>query len=83
MQENSFPRPQSRRPPDIAPTSTRPPGEAIRSRSAHIILSPEAEDYDAFVSVWGEVGTKEDDGYYIFRAVDKLGDNVTFIHLTK
>ena len=53
------------------------------SKIPTIILSPEAEDYDAFVSVWGEVGTKEDDGYYIFRAVDKLGDNVTFIHLTK
>jgi len=53
------------------------------SKIPTIILSPEAEDYDAFVSVWGGVGTKEDDGYYIFRAVDKLGDNVTFINLAK
>jgi len=37
-----------------------------------VVLSQEAQQYDLFEQVWPDVGTKEDDGSYVFRAVDSL-----------
>ena len=42
-----------------------------------VILSEEAGGYELFNTVWGEVGTEEKDGKYVFRLVDALG-NVTY-----
>jgi len=38
-----------------------------------LILSPEASEYPAFVQVWQNVGTVEDDGWYVMREPDSLG----------
>jgi hypothetical protein len=39
-----------------------------------MILSPDAADYPWFVSSWGDVGTKETDGWFVLREVQKLGE---------
>ncbi len=37
------------------------------------LLSTDAEDYPGFGSLWKEVGTKEKDGWFVFREVQKMG----------
>ncbi len=37
-----------------------------------ILLSPEVEAYKGLVLAWGRVGTVEDDGTYVFRALDVM-----------
>ena len=44
------------------------------------ILSEDAEDNALFNRVWGDVGTKEQDGNYVFRKVDALA-NITYYNL--
>jgi len=38
-----------------------------------IILSPEAKAYTAFDQVWPQVGTVEDDGWYVMRTPEVMG----------
>ncbi len=38
-----------------------------------IILSPEAEVYDAFVNAWEQVGSVENDGWYVMRKPEFIG----------
>lgn len=38
-----------------------------------ILLSPEAGIYSALKSVWGQVGTVESDGWYVFRDLSQMG----------
>ena len=37
-----------------------------------VIISKEANQFYWFEQVWGEVGTKEDDGVYVFRYLEKF-----------
>ena len=39
-----------------------------------IILSPEAKNYDAFVNAWKQVGSAEDDGWYVMRKPEVIGE---------
>ncbi len=39
-----------------------------------IIVSPDLGFYPALMQVWPQVGTIEEDGYYVFRNVDVMGD---------
>ncbi len=38
-----------------------------------IILSPEADIYEIFVNAWQQVGTKENDGWFIMRSPEVIG----------
>lgn len=38
-----------------------------------ILLSPDASVYPAIVQVWSGVGTKEKDGWFVFRNVEQMG----------
>ncbi len=38
-----------------------------------IVLSSDASVYSALDNVWGDVGTVESDGWYVFRAVEQMG----------
>lgn len=38
-----------------------------------IIFSPDASVYTALVQIWQQVGTKEIDGWFVFRATDQMG----------
>ncbi len=38
-----------------------------------LLLSPEASEYPAFVQVWQDVGTVEEDGWYIMREPGNIG----------
>ena len=38
-----------------------------------ILVSPEGEYYPAFVSAWQQVGSIEDDGWYVMRHPEVLG----------
>ena len=38
-----------------------------------IILSPETKVYDSFTQVWDQVGTIENDGWYVMRTPSVLG----------
>ncbi len=40
-----------------------------------IIVSEEAEEYTEFFVVWPKVGTKEEDGFFVFRNLEVLGSN--------
>ncbi|MBI2543274.1 MAG: hypothetical protein HYW24_03750 [Candidatus Aenigmarchaeota archaeon] len=37
------------------------------------ILSPDADVYSSLTQIWDQVGTVEDDGWYVFRAVEQMG----------
>lgn len=41
-----------------------------------ILLSPEADQYIGLKNVWGNVGTVESDGWYVFREIAQLGSVV-------
>ncbi|GMQ95088.1 MAG: hypothetical protein BMS9Abin13_198 [Patescibacteria group bacterium] len=63
---------------------TSPEGENLVQKYAiakipALILSPDASDYPEFLSSWEEVGTREDDGWLVFREVQKLGAEYTDI----
>lgn len=45
-----------------------------------VIISPEVSVYEQLASVWTQVGTVEDDGYYVFRNLDVL--HVVYKNLT-
>ena len=38
-----------------------------------ILVSPDAQYYPAFMNAWKQVGTEEDDGWYVMRSPDVLG----------
>ncbi|MBI2084878.1 MAG: hypothetical protein HYT70_04705 [Candidatus Aenigmarchaeota archaeon] len=38
-----------------------------------IILSPDASVYPSLVGIWNDVGTVEDDGWYVFRSTELMG----------
>jgi len=38
-----------------------------------LLLSPEIQDYNGFISIWKKVGTVEKDGWLVFREVQKMG----------
>lgn len=38
-----------------------------------ILLSPEADIYLTFKQIWGQVGTIESDGWFVFRAIEQMG----------
>jgi len=44
-----------------------------------IILSPEAGDYDTFVSAWKQVGTKEKDSWFVMRKPEVIGSSKNLI----
>jgi len=44
-----------------------------------VILSSGAGVYNGFTQAWGEVGTRAEDGWYVFREVQKLGLKYTDI----
>ncbi len=44
-----------------------------------VLLSSGAGVYNGFTQAWGEVGTRADDGWYVFREVQKLGLKYTDI----
>lgn len=39
-----------------------------------IILSSDASVYNSLVLIWQQVGNKEKDGWYVFRATEQMGD---------
>lgn len=43
-----------------------------------LLLSPDANDYPGFASLWEEVGTREKDGWFVFREVQKVGEYRNF-----
>ncbi|MAE42811.1 hypothetical protein CMO93_03495 [Candidatus Woesearchaeota archaeon] len=46
------------------------------------ILSGDVEVYEGFKAVWQQVGTVEDDGAYIFRKIEALGQGIVHKDLT-
>lgn len=43
-----------------------------------VLLSPEADAYVGLTQVWPQVGSIESDGWYVFREMTALGNNVVF-----
>jgi hypothetical protein len=42
-----------------------------------VLLSPDASEYENLDKVWQEVGTIEEDGWYVFREVQKISSDFT------
>lgn len=50
------------------------------SKVPMFLISPEAESYSSLVSVWPQVGTIEDDGWFVMRNPELVG-NVTSVQM--
>jgi hypothetical protein len=48
------------------------------SKVPALLLSSDANDYPGFASLWEEVGTQEEDGWFVFREVQKVGEYQNF-----
>ncbi len=43
-----------------------------------VILGGDLEIYEGFDAVWEQVGTIEEDGSYVFRELDVLGQQIVY-----
>ena len=44
-----------------------------------IVLTGDLDVYENFKIVWGQVGTVENDGAYVFREIDALGEGIVYM----
>jgi hypothetical protein len=50
----------------------------IITRVPTVLLSPETSGYPALSQVWPQVGSIEDDGWFVFREPSSLGENINY-----
>ena len=47
-----------------------------------VVISGDLREYEGFDTVWGQVGSIEEDGTYVFRQLEVLSQNIVYKDLT-